>query len=295
MQPRRKDLREEMSLDLIETGTATESDVSRSPTELLRVISWNIARGSRLAEIIDFLRKTRAHLICLQETDRNARRTGYRNIAAEIAKALGMNYAFGIEFEELSQGSREAPAHHGQATLSPYPLADCRILRFRNQSRFWHPRWWIPKHPKLQRRIGGRMALVTRLVVGGRGLAVYNLHLESRSDHVGRAQLTEVFEDARRYDSDTTVIAAGDFNLDVNGSAVSAVISDMGFHNPFHSEHGRTTPNHHFGRKAAIDWILVKGALNSASAQVHNGVSASDHFPLSLTLNVGKQIARTCN
>jgi endonuclease/exonuclease/phosphatase family metal-dependent hydrolase len=250
-----------------------------------------VARGSRLAEIIDFLRSTNAELICLQETDRNARRTGSRNIAAEIAQALRMNYVFGVEFEELSQGTREAPAYHGQATFSSYPLIDSRILRFRKQSMFWHPRWWIPKHPKLQRRIGGRMALFTRVVLGERGLAVYNLHLESRSDPTRREQLAEILEEARRYDTDSAVIAAGDFNLDVNGSAMSSVIDDMRIHNPFKSLHERTTPSKHFGREAAIDGILIKGTLNTVSAHVHTDVSASDHFPLSLTLTVADQAA----
>ena len=31
-------------------------------------------------------------------------RTGFRNIAEEIAKRLRMNYAFGHEFQELTQG-----------------------------------------------------------------------------------------------------------------------------------------------------------------------------------------------
>jgi hypothetical protein len=113
-----------------------------------------------------------------------------------------MNYAFGIEFEELAEGSRGSPAYHGQTTLSPFPLTDCRI-RFRNQSRFWHPYWWVPRLPKLQRRVGGRMALLTHFRIGAIALAAYNLHLESRSDNVRRAQLTELLEDGHRYDNDT--------------------------------------------------------------------------------------------
>jgi len=34
-----------------------------------------------------------------------------------------MNYVFGREFQELTQGSRAAPAYHGQATLSRWPLS----------------------------------------------------------------------------------------------------------------------------------------------------------------------------
>ena len=41
------------------------------------------------------------------------------NIAREISQKLEMNYVFGREFQELTQGPRTSPAYHGQATLSP--------------------------------------------------------------------------------------------------------------------------------------------------------------------------------
>jgi hypothetical protein len=53
--------------------------------------------------------------------DLDARRTKYVNVAEEIARQLGMNYVFGREFEELTQGSQRSPAYHGQATPSRRP------------------------------------------------------------------------------------------------------------------------------------------------------------------------------
>jgi len=272
-----------MSLDLVETGSFAKGDVSET-TDPIRVLSWNIARGSRLEEIIEFLRSANAHVICLQETDHNVRRTGRRNIAAEIASALRMNYAFGVEFEELTQGSGESPAYHGQATLSPFCLDGCRILRFQNQSRFWIPRWWIPKLPVLQRRVGGRMALVTSIRLGPKPFAVYNLHLESRSERVRRAQLAELLEDTRRYEPGNPIIMGGDFNFDLNRSPTATVLDDMEFHNPLGHAVQRTTPSNHLGREGPIDWVLIKGPLRTLAARVECSVSASDHYPLSLTL-----------
>lgn len=275
-----------MSLDAIETGSFSSENIALQPKDRIRVVSWNVERGSRLAEIIAFLRGLKADLICLQETDRNARRTGRRNIAAEIASELRMNYAFGIEFEELAEGSSGSPAHHGQATLSPFPLTDSRILRFRKQSRFWHPYWWVPNVAKFQRRLGGRMALLSNVRMGGRTLAVYNLHLESRSASTRRAQLSELLQDARQYDGNTPIALAGDFNLDMTERAAASAIVDMRFLNPFEHEHQRTTPFNHVGRHGAIDWILINGQLCSVAARVHSSVSASDHYPLSLTLRL---------
>ena len=283
---RRDNARGIMSLDHVETGSFSSEDVALQPKDRIRVVSWNVARGSRLAEVIEFLRGTNADLVCLQETDRNARRTGRRNIAAEIASVLRMNYVFGIEFQELAEGARESPAYHGQATLSLFPLTDSRMVRFRKQTRFWHPYWWVPRLARFQRRVGGRMALLTNVCIGGKMLAVYNLHLESRNDSIRRAQLSELLQDARQYDCDTPIVLAGDFNLDVTEASAASAIVDRRFHNPFEHEHLRTTPSNHFGRKGAIDWILINGKLCSVAARIHSSVSASDHYPLSLTLRL---------
>jgi hypothetical protein len=95
----------------------------------------------------DFFSAPMRIIIFLQEADRNAGRTSYRNVAREIAQNLKLNYVFGSEFEELAQGPRESSAYHGQATLSRWPLSDSSILRFHNQSNFWQPHWFIARLP----------------------------------------------------------------------------------------------------------------------------------------------------
>jgi hypothetical protein len=89
--------------------------------------------------VTDFLESQNADLLILQEVDLNARRTRRLDIAKEIGRRLRLNYVFGREFEELTQGSRTSPAHHGQATLSRWRLANSRVIRFRRQSGFWRP------------------------------------------------------------------------------------------------------------------------------------------------------------
>ena len=108
-----------------------------------------------------------------------------------------MNYVFGREFEELTQGSRTSPAYHGQATLSRWRLKGSRLIRFRSQSGFWRPRWFLPRTEPFQERLGGRIALVTEVDVPGQVVIVYNLHLESRgNDDLRLSQLEEVLTDA---------------------------------------------------------------------------------------------------
>src|SRR5271166_4427793 len=169
-------------MEQLETGSFLSAADSCALGPAIRVISWNINRGQQLDGVLEFLRRTPADLILLQETDVNARRTHYRNIAREIAQALRMDYVFGCEFEELTQGNHSSPAYHGQATLSRLPLLESRILRFRRQSDFWRPRWYIPMIPGLQRRLGARMALVSQMSWLETQLIVYNVHLESRGN-----------------------------------------------------------------------------------------------------------------
>ena len=273
-----------MSIERIETGTfAPDAAVSAQPEEL-HVVSWNIARGTRMDAICEFLVRVNADLILLQESDLNARRTTCRNVAKDLAQTLRMNYAFAIEFQELGQGSHASPAYHGQATLSRWPLSESSILRFRRQSRYWHPYWWIPRIAIFQRRLGGRMALVTRVGVGNRSLIVYNLHFESRNgDEHRRSQLAELLDDTLQYGADV-VLAAGDFNFDITSVLERSVLQDAGFENPFADIGLPTVVPSSFGVGKAIDWILTRGKIAPQFPQVHNSIRGSDHYPLSLKL-----------
>ncbi len=158
--------------------------------EFLRVAQWNIERGlefdallaafqsdEKLAQVIDaggfligeakrieifeqarLLRN--ADVIILNEVDWGVKRSGYRNIAGEIAASLGMNYAFGVEFVELSPvhlmrvaaagGTDNAEISeiaridaaryrglHGSAILSRFPLENVRLIPFKHRPYDW--------------------------------------------------------------------------------------------------------------------------------------------------------------
>src|SRR5215469_16687543 len=167
------------------------------PRSSIRFVDWNIDRGLKLPEIIDFLGDSKADVLLLQEVDVNAYRTHKLNIAREIARKLRLNYVFGQEFVELTQGSKSSPAYHGQATLSRWRISNSSIIRFQRQSDFWKPRWFKPKLQAFQERLGGRIALMSEIDIQGLAIATYNLHLESRSDDDLRlAQLNEALQHA---------------------------------------------------------------------------------------------------
>jgi endonuclease/exonuclease/phosphatase family metal-dependent hydrolase len=254
--------------------------------QAIRVINWNIDRGLRMPEITEFLASQQPDLLTLQEVDLNAKRTHFRNIAEDLARKLGMNYVFGREFEELTQRSRTTPAYHGQATLSRWRLKNGHVIRFRCQSGFWRPRWYLPRTQPFQERLGGRIALVTEVDVLGTAFAVYNVHLESRGNiDLRLSQLKEVLGDAARYVPRVPTLLAGDLNLDVSEGHTAALIRQAGFRNALGQSHLYTRPARSvFGNPRSIDWAFISGPAKATLGQVHATVNASDHYPLSFTL-----------
>jgi endonuclease/exonuclease/phosphatase family metal-dependent hydrolase len=241
----------------------------RAPGCQLRVVSWNIERGEKLERVVVALEQLRPDLALLQEVDLNARRSGRADVAAVLGRRLGLNSLFAPEFEELGQGRG---ALHGQAVLTRWPVVEARIIPFQDQSGHWEPRWWMPNWSV--RRRGGRLALVVEF----ERLAVYDVHLESRGDEeFRRRQMGEVITDARRYEGRKGVVVAGDFNTRVADPPAVAELTTAGFRK---AAGGEVSTTH----GTALDWIFVRGALQSSNGTIHRDVRASDHYPVTVIL-----------
>jgi endonuclease/exonuclease/phosphatase family metal-dependent hydrolase len=200
-----------------------------------------------------------------------------------------MNYAFAPEFQELGQTSGEQPAYHGQATLTTMPIRASRLLRFESQSGFWKPHSYVPKWALFQRRLGGRIALISELAYRGGILVVYNLHLESRSGgRIQYQQLQEVLRDAQRYPPETPVIVAGDLNTKYRESAkeIMQLMRDSGYESAFGDRQERT----HW-LVGNLDWIFVRGPIRITSGKVHRDIHGSDHFAVSARLMPAGHVA----
>lgn len=244
----------------------------------LNAVSWNIERGEQLPKVAEALNPMIPAVVLLQECDMNARRTGNRNTAEELAQRLGLHYVFAAEFEELGQSVGGNPAYHGQALLTAFPVMSARIIRFRNQTKHWQPRWYLPNWALFQRRLGGRLALAAELGTEHRRLIVYNVHLESRGGEDFRLkQMEDVIADAQRYSMDTSILLAGDLNTREPGPLAVKALLKAGFRKAIGQEITTT-------RGAALDWIFVRGPLSFHDGKVHREVRASDHYPLSVRL-----------
>jgi endonuclease/exonuclease/phosphatase family metal-dependent hydrolase len=202
-----------------------------------------------------------------------------------VAQFLNFNYVFGMEFQELGEGTAARPAYHGMATLSPWPLSRARIIRFRDQSTFWKPHWYVPNLGAFQRRLGGRIALVTEATIYGRPVVTYNVHLESRGgDDLRLRQLNDVLEDVQKYVRRPKLMIGGDFNMNAGAGDAARALRDAGFcdavgmpAHPTSSTHLRAHRTH------PIDWIFVSGT-QVLQGQVHHEIHASDHYPVSATV-----------
>jgi endonuclease/exonuclease/phosphatase family metal-dependent hydrolase len=253
--------------------------VTQSP-EQIKVVTWNIERGLQFEAIAKFLESAKADLLLFQEVDVNARRSGNRRVHEELARRLGMQFAFAPEFEELGQRVSSARAYQGQALLSHAPITASRAIRFVQQSNFWEPRWYLPNWAVLQRRVGGRLALGAEVSYGSMGVVVFNVHLESRGpESIRLQQIQDVLRDASAYPRDRLVILAGDLNVNGATSPVIQAIEQSGFRRAAGAE--VTTL-----RGEPLDWIFVRGQFHFADAKVHREILAADHFPVSVTISL---------
>ena len=269
--------------DALQTIRSGSYSRDASPRTRATILDWNIDRGKAIDDIEGQMRQFLPDLCIFQEVDLDARRSGSLDVAKKIAEAFHMNYVFAPEFEELSQGTPESPAYHGQAVLTKLPIRSSRMLRFANQSEFWKPRRLLKSSlPLWQRREGGRIALITELDNGGKPLVVYNLHLESRgNDRLRLLQLEEVLDDAKQYPPQTAVIIAGDLNSKTSRSALIPRLREAGYKSAFGDQRIRT----HL-LIGALDWIFARGPIEFGRADVLRGVGGSDHFPIAVDVRL---------
>ena len=241
----------------------------RALDDQVNVITWNIERGTAYNSVLEVLRSLNADVLLLQEVDRFCGRTGYRDVARDLAHALNMNWVSGGEFQEIGEGRGGTPAITGQAILSRFPIVDAQVLRFKAQDRW---RWSI--NPAQPRR-GGRMALKARTG----GLLVYDTHIESGGNEtLQRRQIAEILADQAHEGTRVPVIIGGDFNngpllrSSMFGSLTAAAFADA------LGEAAKRGPTS-AGQQHPIDWIFVKN-VTALRGRIVGTPPASDHFPV---------------
>jgi endonuclease/exonuclease/phosphatase family metal-dependent hydrolase len=177
-------------------------------TDKLRVVAFNARWGLRLEQIIARLRRPPlmgAAVLLLTEIDCNVRRSHNRDVAAEIAEALAMSFAYVPEFAPRSQMPRPV-SFLGNAILSGYPLSNVRAVAL--------PNYRLPR--RLRRLTGGPCGIAATINPNGtagpdgREITIGVAHLHSRTAPAGRERQMECYLQA--LPSAGPAIIGGDFN-----------------------------------------------------------------------------------
>ena len=178
-----------------------------SQAESINALIFNMERGVHGDALIDFLKFCPQikpfDLILANELDDGCTRSGERDVADEIGKALNMHYVFALEFIELAQ-KEATKGYHGNAVFSRYPIKWSKTLRLPEEYNWYFDR---------QSRIGSRCAVFAEIDVNGRSIGVVSVHLENRTDGQGRLrQMETIYQEANRLFAGIPVLLGGDLN-----------------------------------------------------------------------------------
>ncbi len=147
----------------------------------LRVVEWNIERGSRLDGIVEVLTAHPvlrfADLLLINELDDGMIRSGNLSVPLALSQALSAHAIFGIEYLELTKGvgdelaleGENTAALHGNAILTRHSFSNPEVIRLpRCENNF----------ESKERRIGGRIGIIVDLEIDGKSFAAGNTHLD---------------------------------------------------------------------------------------------------------------------
>jgi len=256
---------------LLEVGGDLKADRAPAAPSGLKVVSYNIRYrvGDDLQQLIRLLKEDPeiggAHVIGLQEVDRNKRRTGNVNTARQLAEALGMRYAWAAPPDTDEDGEEET----GCAILSVFPLTDVARILLTHEG------------PDGRRRV----AVGATVRVGGTPVRVYSVHAETRMPVEKKVEHWQAVLDDLRLHADTAaVIVLGDFNTikEKDVKAARRLFEREGFSAP-HPDGEKTWRT--FVIKLKLDWLWLRG-LEARASGIDRDVDLSDHWPLWATVSL---------
>jgi endonuclease/exonuclease/phosphatase family metal-dependent hydrolase len=176
------------ALRLVETRQPAAG--AGTPPERLRIAAWNVERCTRVEASAALLRRADISVALLSEMDLGMARSGNRHTTGDLAAALGMGHAYGVEFVELGAGiGREIEqfgdepnlgALHGNGLVSALPFRDPFMIRL-DEGGAWFDLDWH------HRRLGGRMAIGATVDLARGPVVLVSVHLENRSTPQERA------------------------------------------------------------------------------------------------------------
>jgi endonuclease/exonuclease/phosphatase family metal-dependent hydrolase len=275
-----------VSIPVSEGGSFLSSELPSSWPTTLKVVAWNMEYSRNLDDQLTTLTThpalADADVYLLNEVDRCSTRNGVRRAARELARAIGGQYVYGIEFVELNVG-RTIGGDTGQAIVSRRPLTGAALLCHSAQSD-----WLLDDG---EPRLGSRVVLHADVPAGDEIVRVWAVHLES-DDILGEkraVQSKELLDEAQRLACDRPQIVAGDFNAWYPRAPELVVLRDAGFVDAL-ERLGDVERTHDSGRR--LDYLFARGPFEIVDGAVLRDVTTSDHFPLVVTLRLDERAMR---
>jgi endonuclease/exonuclease/phosphatase family metal-dependent hydrolase len=180
---------------------------ARARGQTLKLIAFNAWGGRHFDRIVDCLRHPpldEADVILLSEADWQFRRSGGREVAAELAEALGLSFAYVPEFG-IRRPDAPPRSFMGNAILSSSPLGEIILAPIPS----------FPLRSRIRPLIGGPSGLIASAIFGGRPLMLGVAHLNSRATPAARDG--QVGDFIRRLPEQGAAIIGGDFNTTTVG------------------------------------------------------------------------------
>ena len=189
-------------------------DESRTLNEI-SALAWNIERGIVFDGIVDALQNHKdlkdKDLLLLTELDYGMARSGNRFVAQEIAKALGMNYAFAPVYIALQKGSGVEAAMvgentrsiHGLAMFSKWPMRNAHAIPLPNgKDKMWGK----------EKRLGSLRALSADIEHPSGTFRAVTVHLDAHCSRAHRQMQMRLILDHLETLPPLPTLIGGDWN-----------------------------------------------------------------------------------
>lgn len=211
-----------------------DSPPASAHRDWFEVVQWNILHGVRFDAIRRALQDepvlAGADLLSLNEVDLGLARSGNRDVAFDLARALGMHALWTALFLELEGGSDTEPAIAAQeqaeslfglALLSRFPLGQAQRVELQTDEEFLF---------ESERKVGRLVALVVEVLRPGAPFHAVVTHLDvHRTPQVRRFQMQQILAELPEGpavlcgDLNTTTFVRGHWWSPVAGMATLAL------------------------------------------------------------------------
>ena len=213
------EFQKKLSVDEVYLKNTSVSLSNIEDYDRLKILTWNIERGSNADALAAYISRIKPDVVCLQEVDWGNQRTSNADILSRLAHSTSMLGFLGVEFFEIETPHRPRRLAGGgiQGNAILTRVLPNRYFRIELPIAF---DWINPPESKKQivqreKRQGARFALCVEFNYRTRRIVICSTHLEDKDGGVqGRfAQFKTLAEAILRIASqDATSIIAGDFN-----------------------------------------------------------------------------------